>query len=270
MAGEGVTAMIVAADAGDNPLADRREDRKAAAERERKAKVAKVASQATNAMAAVRAQLDLRKVAADKAANKANDDAGAPVRASSTMLERVFDARLDGPDKYVVARRKERKTAAGAGTAADLAAGLEKMTDSVVKMARRDGADGNTVTAEHKALLDDVAVEQGRKAIVARAASNYRQHTAWLATFATFVQCFYPCGWRHNPPLDGSEGAGTAIDPRLEWWLCTWRWWRTGWCRWEGLCATMWTGQHRLQRRGGRRRTPRARRQGSGTMAWRT
>ena len=63
MAGEGVTAMIVAADAGDNPLADRREDRKAAAERERKAKVAKVASQATNAMAAVRAQLDLRKVA---------------------------------------------------------------------------------------------------------------------------------------------------------------------------------------------------------------
>ena len=106
MAGEGVTAMIVAADAGDNPLADRREDRKAAAERERKAKVAKVASQATNAMAAVRAQLDLRKVAADKAANKANDDAGAPVRASSTMLERVFDARLDGPDKYVVARRK--------------------------------------------------------------------------------------------------------------------------------------------------------------------
>ena len=74
MAGEAVTAMIVAADAGDNPLADRREDRKAAAERERKAKVAKVASQATNAMAAVRAQLDLRKVAADKAANKANDD----------------------------------------------------------------------------------------------------------------------------------------------------------------------------------------------------
>ena len=95
MAGEGVTAMIVAADAGDNPLADRREDRKAAAERERKAKVAKVASQATNAMAAVRAQLDLReKGAADKAANKANDDAGAPVRASSTMVERAFAARI--------------------------------------------------------------------------------------------------------------------------------------------------------------------------------
>ena len=152
--------MIVAADAGDNPLADRREDREAAAERERKARVAKVALQATNAMAAVRAQLDLReKGAADKAANKANEDAGAPVRASSTMLERVFAARLDGPDKYVVAHRKERKTAAGAGTAADLAAGLEKMTDSVVKMGRRDGADGNTVTAEHKALLDEVAVQ---------------------------------------------------------------------------------------------------------------
>ncbi|EOD37853.1 hypothetical protein EMIHUDRAFT_251918 [Emiliania huxleyi CCMP1516] len=100
------------------------EDPEAAAERERKAKVAKVASQATNAMAAVRAQLDLReKGAADKAANKANDDAGAPVRASSTMVERVFAARIDGPDRYLVARRKERKTAAGAGTAADLVAG---------------------------------------------------------------------------------------------------------------------------------------------------
>ena len=121
MAGEGVTAMIVAADAGappgDNPLADRREDREAAAERERKAKVAKVASQSTNAIAAVRAQLDLRKKgAADKAANKANDDAGAPVRASSTMVERVFAARIVGPDRYLVARRKQRKTAAGAGT----------------------------------------------------------------------------------------------------------------------------------------------------------
>ena len=50
MAGEAVTAMIVAADAGDNPLADRREDREAAAERERKAKVAKLNSQTANAM----------------------------------------------------------------------------------------------------------------------------------------------------------------------------------------------------------------------------
>ena len=61
------------------------------------------------------------------------------------------------------------------------------MATSAVTMVRREGADGITVTAEHKALLDDVALEQGRKAIVARAASNYRQHTAWLATFATFV-----------------------------------------------------------------------------------
>ena len=269
MAGEGVTAMIVAADAGDNPLADRREDRKAAAERERKAKVAKVASQATNAMAAVRAQLDLReKGAADKAANKANDDAGAPVRASSTMLERVFAARLDGPDKYVVARRKERKTAAGAGTAADLAAGLEKMTDSVVKMARRDGADGNTVTAEHKALLDDVAVEQGRKAIVARAASNYRQHTAWLRHLRRLCSAFTRAGG--GTTRRSTEARAQGQLSTRGWWRYTWRWWHTGWCRWEGLCATMWTGQHRLQRRGGRRSTPGARRQGSGTTAWRT
>ena len=45
MAGETVTAMIVADDGGDNPLADRREDREAAAERERKAKVAKLKAQ---------------------------------------------------------------------------------------------------------------------------------------------------------------------------------------------------------------------------------
>ena len=48
--------MIVAADAGDNPLADRREDREAAAARERKAKVAKLNSQTANAMEVVRAQ----------------------------------------------------------------------------------------------------------------------------------------------------------------------------------------------------------------------
>ena len=172
MAGEGVTAMIVAADAGDNPLADRREDRKAAAERERKAKVAKVASQATNAMAAVRAQLDLReKGAADKAANKANDDAGAPVRASSTMLERVFAARLDGPDKYVVARRKERKTAAGAGTAADLVAGLEKMTNSAVKMA------SNTKQLEHSHVICRIGEKLRRETIP----NNSNTHTSFGA-----------------------------------------------------------------------------------------
>jgi len=49
MAGEAVTAMIVADDGGDDPLADRREDREAAAERERKAKVAKLKAQTANA-----------------------------------------------------------------------------------------------------------------------------------------------------------------------------------------------------------------------------
>ena len=55
MAGEAVTAMIVAADAGDNPLADRREDREAAAAREKKAKVAKP-TDGERAMEVVRAQ----------------------------------------------------------------------------------------------------------------------------------------------------------------------------------------------------------------------
>ena len=85
------------------------------------------------------------------------------MKASSMMVERVFVARLDGPDRYMVARRKERKTAAGAGTAVEVVAGLEKMANSAVGMVLRDGADGTTVTAEHKALLDDVAVEQGRQ-----------------------------------------------------------------------------------------------------------
>ena len=36
------------------------------------------------------------------------------------------------------------------------------MANSAVTMVQREGADGITVTAEHKALLDDVALEQGR------------------------------------------------------------------------------------------------------------
>ena len=122
----------------------------------------------------------------------------------------MFAARIDGPDKYVVARRKERKSAAGAGTAVDLVASLEKMTDSAVKMARRDGADGITVTAEHKALLDDVAVEQRRRSWRGRHQITASTRRGWRL-FATFVQCFYPCGWRHNPPLDRSEGAGQTL-----------------------------------------------------------
>ena len=98
----------------------------------------------------------MRGKAADKAAHDANAEAGAPVKASSMMVvERVFAARLDGPDRYMVARRKERKTAAGAGTAVEVVAWLEKMANSAVTMVQREGADGITVTAEHKALLDD-------------------------------------------------------------------------------------------------------------------
>ena len=116
-------AMIEAADADgrlrDDPLTDRPVDAAAAAERERSAKAAKLAAQTANAMVAVQGQLKLRGQAADKAAHDANAEAGAPVKASSMMVvERVFAARLDGPDRYMVARRKERKTAAGAGTAA--------------------------------------------------------------------------------------------------------------------------------------------------------
>mmetsp|Transcript_14829 Transcript_14829/g.48113 ORF Transcript_14829/g.48113 Transcript_14829/m.48113 type:complete len:102 (+) Transcript_14829:215-520(+) len=57
MAGEAVTAMIVADDGGDDPLADRREDLEAAAERERKAKVAKLKAQTANAMEVVRGSI---------------------------------------------------------------------------------------------------------------------------------------------------------------------------------------------------------------------
>ena len=145
-------AMIEAADADgrlcDDPLTDRPVDAAAAAERERSAKAAKLAAQTANAMVAVRGQLKLRGQAADKAAHDANAEVGAPVKASSMMVERVFTARLDGPDRYMVARRKERKTAAGAGTAVEVVAGLEKMANSAVTMVQREGADGITVTAE--------------------------------------------------------------------------------------------------------------------------
>ena len=113
-------------------------DAAAAAERERSAKAAKLAAQTANAMVAVQGQLKLRGKAADKAAHDA-EQAGAPVKASSMMVERVFTARLDGPDRYMVARRKERKTAAGAGTAVEVVAGLEKMLDGELR--RHDGAE---------------------------------------------------------------------------------------------------------------------------------
>ena len=86
-------AMIEAADADgrlrDDPLTDRPVDAAAAAERERSAKAAKLAAQTANAMVAVQGQLKLRGQAADKAAHDANAEAGAPVKASSTMVERT-------------------------------------------------------------------------------------------------------------------------------------------------------------------------------------
>ena len=83
-------AMIEAADADgrlrDDPLTDCPVDAAAAAERERSAKAAKLAAQTANAMVAVQGQLKLRGQAADKAAHDANAEAGAPVKASSMMV----------------------------------------------------------------------------------------------------------------------------------------------------------------------------------------
>ncbi|EOD23830.1 hypothetical protein EMIHUDRAFT_116172 [Emiliania huxleyi CCMP1516] len=102
MAGEAVTAMIVVADAGDNPLADRREDREAAAAREKKAKVAKLNSQTANAMEARTtpdaAAKQLAKVALGSASSKAAASskasappAAAPSRAPAASASRPIE-----------------------------------------------------------------------------------------------------------------------------------------------------------------------------------
>ncbi|EOD18695.1 hypothetical protein EMIHUDRAFT_470199, partial [Emiliania huxleyi CCMP1516] len=107
MAGEAVTAMIVAADAGDNPLADRREDREAAAERERKAKVAKLNSQTANAMDVVRAQQAAKERGAfDEAALRANEVAGAPVTPPVVLGT--------GPARWLYGEDPVKSSAAGA------------------------------------------------------------------------------------------------------------------------------------------------------------
>ena len=125
MAGETVTAMIVADDGGDNPLADRREDREAAAERERKAKVAKLKAQTANAMEVVRTQQAAKERGAfDEAALTANEVAGAPVKGTSAMVKSIFDSRRDGKDWKMVQRREQRKTQTGAGTGAQVMEGL--------------------------------------------------------------------------------------------------------------------------------------------------
>ena len=229
MAGEGVTAMIVAADAGappgDNALADRREDREAAAERERKAKVAKLKAQTANAMEVVRTQQAAKERRAfDEAALTANEVAGAPVMGTSAMVKSIFDSRRDGKDWKMVQRREQRKTQTGAGTAAQVVAGLETVAASAMEMYKKDGADALTVTDAHAVLVNDVALKQGMLAISSKSRSNYPQFVSWLATFATFVQCFYPsCGWRHNLPLDGSGGKPIAIPTWRSWWCSTWR-----------------------------------------------
>ena len=230
MAGEAVTAMIVADDAGDNPLADRREDREAAAARERKAKVAKLNSQTANAMEVVRTQQAAKERGAfDEAALTANEVAGAPVKGTSAMVKSIFDSRRDGKDWKMVQRREQRKTQTGAGTGAQVMEGLEKVAASAIEMYQKGGTDALTVTDAHAVLVNDVALKQGMLAISAKAVSNYPQFVSWLATFATFVQCFYPsCGWRHNLPLDGSGGK-PILPSRRSWWCSTWRWLPTAW-----------------------------------------
>ena len=187
-ASEAVTVMIVADDAGDDPLADRREDLEAVAERERKAKVAKLKSQTANAMEAVRAQQAAKERGAfDEAAIRANEVAGAPVKASSAMVASIFASRRRGKDWQMVQRREQRKTQTGAGTAAQVVESLEMVAASAIEMYKKNGADGLTVTDAHALLVNDVALKQGMMAISSKARSNYPQFVSWLATFATFV-----------------------------------------------------------------------------------
>ena len=68
---------------------------------------------------------------------------------------------------------------------------VEMVAASAIEMYKKDGADGLTVTDAHAGLENDVALKQGMMAISAKAVSNYHQFVSWLATFATFVQCFY-------------------------------------------------------------------------------
>ena len=91
------------------------------AERERKAKVAKLNSQTANAMKVVRAQQAAKERGAfDEATLRANEIAEAPVKASSTMVASIFDSRRGGKDWQMVQRREQRKTQTGAGTAAQV------------------------------------------------------------------------------------------------------------------------------------------------------
>ena len=72
------------------------------------------------------------------------------------------------------------------------------------------------MTDAHAGLVNDVALKQGMLAMSSKARSNYPQFVTWRATFATFVQCFFPCGWRHNLLLDGSGGKAVPVQPNPE------------------------------------------------------
>ena len=138
------------------------------------------------------------------------------MKASSAMVASIFNSRRGGKDGQMVQRREQRKTQTGAGTAAQVVESLEMVAASAIEMYKKNGADGLTVTDAHAVLVNDVALKQGMLAISSKARSNYPQFVSWLATFATFVQCFYPsCGWRHNLPLDGSGGKPIAVPPKL-------------------------------------------------------
>ena len=112
--------------------------------------MAKLNSQTANAMEVVRTQQAAKERGAfDEAALTANEVAGAPVKGTSAMVKSIFDSRRDGKDWKMVQRREQRKTQTGAGTAAQVVAGLETVAASAMEMYKKDGADALTVTDAH-------------------------------------------------------------------------------------------------------------------------
>jgi len=65
------------------------------------------------------------------------------------MVASIFNSRRGGKDGQMVQRREQRKTQTGAGTAAQVVDGLEKVAASAVQMNQKDGADALTVTDAH-------------------------------------------------------------------------------------------------------------------------
>ena len=101
--------------------------------------MAKLNSQTANAMKVVRAQQAAKERGAfDEATLRANEIAGAPVKASSTMVASIFDSRRGGKDWQMVQRREQRKTQTGAGTAAQVVESLEMVAASAIEMYKKD------------------------------------------------------------------------------------------------------------------------------------